>query len=296
MRHIPEFGDFIQINESLRNARDKFLNPGRIDAGSFDRLVDIDPTRNHKGLPKMIEFYLDDPDRLTDIVNALKDFERLADNLEKKDINQYSNIDELITAIERASNTKSQFKKNAKDKKIYEDGNYEIFEPTTHEESCEMAHGADWCTARARRRGPWREHINQIGKLYYIRNKKMQIGMPMSMVAILVYYSNTKEKGASQRPWEAYDYQNRVSFKGHATQEYNPNIKPYVEKVLSEIPVEVRNKITTRVEQDYAAIADDIMGKQSYSEFDRQFIQQYGTKEQFDRIKASMPKRNTAVE
>lgn len=78
------------------------------------------------------------------IINEVKNFHRFSAALREKDINKY-NYDSLIRALEPAI-LKSQEKDLAKDvTKIYEDNDWLMLSPKTHNASCAYGANTKWC-------------------------------------------------------------------------------------------------------------------------------------------------------
>jgi hypothetical protein len=130
-----------------------------------------------------------------DAEQVAKDFIRLTPNLDKKDLFQYQTYGELEQALNTASGTKTQRRKQAKSMDLednefifYKDDNfivYKLDDPSQHPESCEIAQGAKICVASNSKKY-WDQYmIDGDGILFYIRNKKYDIPHPESVIAFM---------------------------------------------------------------------------------------------------------------
>jgi len=102
------------------------------------------------------QFSLEDKGRINDLLGNFEKFKR---KLEKKDLNQYKNIDDIedtlsnFTEEDAKSNkqlAKEQETKYFKDKDavlFYEGGGIKVIIPKTKETSCHFGIGTKWCTA-----------------------------------------------------------------------------------------------------------------------------------------------------
>jgi len=109
-----------------------------------------------------------------EVLQLVKDFDRIGKNLEKKDINQYPDVAELMGVIQSYS-SKSQEKKIESDaKKIYEDGRILIVKPQSHKASCKYGAGTKWCTTQTSP-GYYDKYTSGNQGLYYIIMKDFDI-------------------------------------------------------------------------------------------------------------------------
>ena len=130
-----------------------------------------------------------------DAEQVAKDFIRLTPNLDKKDLFQYQTYGELEQALNIASGTKTQRRKQAKSMDLedneyifYKDDNFTVYKldsPTQHPESCEIAQGAKICVASNSKKYWDKYMIDGDGILFYIRNKKYDIPHPESVIAFM---------------------------------------------------------------------------------------------------------------
>ena len=110
---------------------------------------------------------------LNDAVKLVPEFVRYQENLPVKDINQYESIDQLRDVISTHTNRdRRSVENNDGAIKIYEDDNFVIVSPTTHEGSCYYGAGTKWCTA-TRDSSKHFDNYNERGKLFYVISKKL---------------------------------------------------------------------------------------------------------------------------
>jgi len=118
-----------------------------------------------------------------EVLQLVKDFDRIGKNLEKKDINQYPDVAELMGVIQSYS-SKSQEKKIDSDaKKIYEDGRVLIVKPLSHKASCKYGAGTKWCTTETSP-GYYDKYTSGNQGLYYIIMKDFDISNKFYKIAL----------------------------------------------------------------------------------------------------------------
>ncbi len=122
---------------------------------SFLTFIEGDPSGNHKYLDWMLKQMLKmliegGPDHPryheNGVVSVVKKFHQVQKRLDKKDINQYKNILELVKALENLGDSKKERKLKGADK-IYEDKNILVVKPKTNEGSCYYGASTKWCVA-----------------------------------------------------------------------------------------------------------------------------------------------------
>ena len=134
-----------------------------------------------------------------EVLQLVKDFDRIGKNLEKKDINQYSDVAELMGVIQSYT-SKSQEKKIDSDaKKIYEDSRVLIVKPLSHKASCKYGAGTKWCTTQTSP-GYYEKYTSGNQGLYYIIMKDFDISNKFYKIAL--------HKGTNDDTW--YDAQDTV--------------------------------------------------------------------------------------
>jgi hypothetical protein len=126
-----------------------------------------------------------------EVLQLVKDFDRISKNLEKKDINQYPDVAELGGVL-KSYTSKSQEKKIDSDaKKIYEDSRVLIVKPTTHRASCKYGAGTKWCTTQSSP-GYFDKYTTGGGQLYYVLVKDIDSSNKFYKMALhKTKYENT---------------------------------------------------------------------------------------------------------
>jgi len=146
-----------------------------------DKLAGFDPTPNQKYLPWIARTVLDRTTKLEDaskLKEYLVTFERVKNQLEKKDINSYKDGHELYSAIKDLDPTAKsgkQEKKSERDaffakgevEQIYRDGTLQILHPKTKAASCYFGQGTQWCTAATKSENYF-DTYNKQGPIYII--------------------------------------------------------------------------------------------------------------------------------
>lgn len=125
-----------------------------------------------------------DIDYMVDFASELiRDFDKYQSVLEKKDIKQYSNFEELYNALEE-SRKKQETKRLEKIvDKIYEDDKFLIIKPITIESSCKYGANTKWCVA-AKKDNQFYNLSRGNQKLYYIINKLNSTEKTYSKIAV----------------------------------------------------------------------------------------------------------------
>lgn len=142
----------------IEDAKAKY--PSDIDV--VDYFVSQDPSGNNKYLPWMMKIYKQDipgnaPAELKStgmqhISNLVRGFHQNVARIEVKDINQYKSLDQLhrvvnpliIKATEKAD---IKTKEEQGVEKLYEDADWLLMRPLTHEASCKYGANTQWCVA-----------------------------------------------------------------------------------------------------------------------------------------------------
>ena len=130
---------------------------------------------------------------LNDAVKLVPEFVRYQENLPVKDINQYESIDQLRDVISTHTNRdRRSVQDNDGAIKIYEDDNFVIVSPTSHEGSCYYGAGTKWCTA-TRDSSKHFDGYNERGKLFYVISKKLPSDNKYYKIAIYKLFSDHEE-------------------------------------------------------------------------------------------------------
>jgi hypothetical protein len=118
-----------------------------------------------------------------EVLELVKQFDRVGKNLEIKDINQYPDVVELRAAIEDYSSKSQEKKVDSEAKKIYEDGRILIVKPLSHKASCKYGAGTKWCTTQASP-GYYDKYTTGNQGLYYIIMKDFDISNKFYKIAL----------------------------------------------------------------------------------------------------------------
>ena len=87
-------------------------------------------------------------DELHNLFSSLNRFDAISSNLTKTDINDYKNLNELISAIRDYDNkTRRNFREVPGGVVVYEDDRFFVVNPLTKDSSCYYGKGTKWCTA-----------------------------------------------------------------------------------------------------------------------------------------------------
>jgi hypothetical protein len=119
-----------------------------------------------------------------DLVNKLREFDRISSNLPLTDVNSYNNLEQLAKAlVDYANRPRREVKKVEGGNVVYEDPRFFVVNPLTYQSSCYYGKGTKWCTAADT------DHqftqYNQDGKLFYILDKTKPTNDPYYKIAIL---------------------------------------------------------------------------------------------------------------
>lgn len=142
----------------VEDAKAKY--PSDIDV--VDYFVSQDPSGNNKYLPWMMKIYKQDipgnaPAELKStgmqhITNLVRGFHQNVARIEVKDINQYKSLDQLHRVvnpliIKAAEKADIKVKEESGVEKLYEDTDWLLMRPLTHEASCKYGANTQWCVA-----------------------------------------------------------------------------------------------------------------------------------------------------
>jgi hypothetical protein len=131
------------------------------DTEIVDYFVSQDPSGNNKYLPWMMKTYNQIPSAAPEgvrqqakelIPQLIVGFHQNIARIEKKDINQYKSLAELhvvVNPLIKASEEKVVKKEKEEKgvKKYYEDDEWLLLQPLTHESSCKYGANTKWCVA-----------------------------------------------------------------------------------------------------------------------------------------------------
>ena len=128
----------------VEDAKKKY--PGNEDLVDF--FVSSDPSGNNKYLQWMLKQSIDNKEDRNLVLSLASKFHKNSQRLEKKDINQYKTVGELLTALGSLKQSKGEEKREIKRegaKVLYEDENVMVLRPLNHKASCTYGAGTKWC-------------------------------------------------------------------------------------------------------------------------------------------------------
>jgi hypothetical protein len=114
---------------------------------------------------------------LEKLEEVLPKFDNISNNLDRKDINQYRSVEDLLDVLDKNEN-KSELKREIKKGAdvVYEDDNFLVISPKTHEASCYYGAGTKWCTTMRDDPSPFKTYTSkgspEEGALFYFLDKK----------------------------------------------------------------------------------------------------------------------------
>ena len=153
----------------------------------FQEIIELDPTyKGNDSVGKytkwmMVRYLKNDFDK-NHIKDLLQQFIEKKPYLTNKDIGSYKSCKSLEDTLSqvKVQKTKRQELRGLQNKirnasieedKIYEDDEWEIYTPSTYENSCKLGQGTKWCTASNSNDYYFNNYIRK-GKLYILINKK----------------------------------------------------------------------------------------------------------------------------
>ena len=148
----------------------KVKYPGH-EAG-IDNLPKHDPSGNNKYLAWMAKSVLDQGSSPKHVIDAINYFHTNVVRFEKKDINQYKTLQELLNAVEvaKAKVSKKEVKEQGVEK-IYDDENVTVVHPKTHAASCKYGANTKWCVTMKNNPDYFRSYSSQ-GPLFFFMDKR----------------------------------------------------------------------------------------------------------------------------
>jgi hypothetical protein len=142
-------------------------------------------------------------EKVIDVIELIRDFDRFKESLEEKDINKYDLVGLQGIIDNHKANSKSHLKKidSSGAKKIYEDSNILIVKPLTFEASCKYGSGTRWCTTMANSPTYFNQYTSGHDQaLYYVILKKFDRNNKFYKLAIHkkpgeeTWYDSTDER------------------------------------------------------------------------------------------------------
>lgn len=151
------------------------LGTGDVAKNLITHFSEIDPTQKKTYVQWIIKMYLnklmlEDIDKLK---AGLVTFDKAKRQLDKKDINQYRSIDELLKAVDPFEEEDLESKRQAKSVKddeiewVINTSNFKVLIPKTFKASCKYGANTKWCTTSKDDDSSFKQYSNQ-GPLYII--------------------------------------------------------------------------------------------------------------------------------
>jgi len=137
--------------------RESYLIEGRVEdmkkkypehESVIDYFVSNDPSNNNKYLPWMVKQVVSNGEDMETVLLLTKKFHSNQQRLEKKDINQYKTISDLLNSLNKIGKSKGEERRQIKREgaeTIYEDENVLVLKPLNHKASCTYGAGTKWC-------------------------------------------------------------------------------------------------------------------------------------------------------
>lgn len=172
--------DYILNNEFIKNTNYKYAD---FILDRLQKFYNLTPGTRH----------------IQDGIDAVKEFDRLKSNLEKKDINQYESLGELALVVKNYTSKSQERKIDSDAKKIYEDSRILVVKPLSHKASCKYGAGTKWCTTQTSP-GYYEKYTLGNQGLYYIIMKDFDISNKFYKIAL--------HKDSNSDTW--YDAQDTV--------------------------------------------------------------------------------------
>ena len=149
----------------------------------LDKFELIDPTPNKQYIQPVMNMYIKDKFRGFEDSQRLKDalglFGRFKQRLDKRDINQYTDINELEDAVEDFKDEGTKKEKRQQGEYHIDPDSYDVFSesaryvviiPKTSQASCSFGAGTRWCTA-SKGSSEYFDEYSKDGPLYIVRTK-----------------------------------------------------------------------------------------------------------------------------
>jgi hypothetical protein len=179
----------------------KLIQEGRVDDFKAKYGQKFEPNKLNELISKITPKYLTWVGKTFDNINfeenfpklveALKKFDKISTNLPKTDINQYQNLNELLTDIQTYENrNRRDVKKVEGGNVVFDDGRFFVVNPLDHNASCYYGKGTKWCTA-AETDSHFKRY-NEDGKLFYIIDRSKPTSDPLYKVALLRKFDGDK--------------------------------------------------------------------------------------------------------
>ncbi len=199
MRYLKLFEEFIfYINESLSGAREMYLKKGLISEEDFNKIKELDPSKNFKYIEKMIEFFINESPSISHIGQVFRDFDNLGkrNQIKNPDISRFKSLKELEEIVQDAQSKyskKREYKEKSSDVNVvFENEKVLLLSPKTHEAVCKYGANTKWCITE---QDPHWYSVYRLEKAthYFIVMKGLEDTDQFYKMAVSVYPDNDIE-------------------------------------------------------------------------------------------------------
>jgi hypothetical protein len=131
---------------------------------SVDYFVEGDPSGNNKYLQWMMKQHAKNGQDMGVVLSVATRFHQNVQRLQKKDINQYKTVDELVDAVVKIGKSKGEQEREIKREgadTIYEDENVVVIKPLNHKASCKYGSGTQWCVTMKSTDAYWNNYTKK---------------------------------------------------------------------------------------------------------------------------------------
>lgn len=189
---------------------------------------------------------------LEEVIEALQKFDKVQNNLEKKDINDYTGFFDLISRISEYTRNKEK----PKSKKIYEDDKFVVVEPQNFAASCKYGSKTRWCTTNKNNDDYFNRYTSGNQGLYYVISKK---DMDENLYKIAIHISNQGEETFYDAADSTLSSREKVFFK-NAYSEMWKTIKEYHDDAHPDETVDkIKQSLTTNDVFTESIIISDVI-------------------------------------
>lgn len=141
--------------------------PGPEHASTIDAIVS---SNNPPALwPVILRLAIQSKEPVAQVLTLVGAYNRAKQKLQKKDLAQYKDVQELQAAVESLAPSRSDVKGQVD--KVYEDEHFLVVYPHSKEASCVWGKGTTWCTARTQSTNYFPYYAGAGNKLYYLITK-----------------------------------------------------------------------------------------------------------------------------
>jgi hypothetical protein len=178
---------------------------------------------------------------LEEVIEALQKFDKIQNNLEKKDINTYTGFFDLISTISEYTKGKEK----PKSKKIYEDDKFVVVEPQNFTASCKYGSKTRWCTTMKDNDDYFNRYTSGNQGLYYVISKK---DMDENLYKIAIHIDKYGEETFYDAADSTLSNREKIFFK-NAFPEMWDSIKKYQDEFHPDDTLNtIKNSLTTNVD------------------------------------------------